>query len=337
MRRFKPLPVDSVGFITNYRCTFQCDHCLYCASPHVHETIDEADLDSLIAQLDRVLGPIPLHIGGGEPLLNFDLVCRLLSRLKETTVRLEYVETNGSSLVTERRQKLHALKHEGLDCLLVSISPFHNAFIPLAVLKEILGDVLDVFGHQGLFPWHTGYLPFLERVSPERKMPVLDYFAHFSQEEIRYQLTRVMYIHPGGRAAYFLAAHLPCRPVEALLQHERAGALASPVHAHVDFKGNYLTGFCSGLRLGNGEGFSLARLYRDGVLLNRFPILALLVSEGVKGLYEHARSAGYSPRREGYVSPCHLCLDMRVFLYFNEAQYEEFYPDFFYEALRPRG
>jgi hypothetical protein len=136
------------------------------------------------------------------------------------------------------------------------------------------------------------------------------------------------------RAAYFLADHLPCRPAEALPHHDCAGALASPIHAHVDFKGNYLTGFCSGLRLGDAEGFSLAHLYQEGVRLSRFPILALLVSHGVKGLYEHALGAGYSPRGEGYVFPCHLCLDIRIYLYFNEAQYEEFYPDFFYETLR---
>ena len=333
MTRFKPIPAESIGLITNYRCTFRCEHCLYCASPQIDEQISEESLMELIRQMDHVLGPVLLHIGGGEPLLYFERIKELLPCLQKTGIVLEYVETNGSSLLTQRLEKLQALREKGLTRLLVSISPFHNAFIPLASLKAVIRDVLAVFGPQGLFPWHTGYLPFLERFSPHETVPVRDYFSRFSREEILRQLTAVMYIHPGGRAAYFLADYLPCFPAESVLQRNCSESLASPIHAHLDYLGNYLTGFCSGLRLGERMGFSLKTLYDDGIGLSRYPILDILVKNGIKGLYAYACGAGYTPLEGGYVSPCHLCLDIRIYLYFREEKYPELYPDFFYEDL----
>ncbi len=333
MTHFKPIPAESIGLITNYRCTFRCEHCLYCASPQIDEQISDESLEELIHQMDHVLGPVLLHIGGGEPLLHFDRIKRLLSCLAGTGIILEYVETNGSSLLKKRREKLQALREEGLICLLVSISPFHNSFIQLASLKAVIRDVLMVFGPRGLFPWHTGYLPFLERFSPYQTVPVGDYFSRFSREEVLRQLTAIMYIHPGGRATYFLADYLPCFPAETLLGKDCSESLASSVHAHMDYKGNYLTGFCSGLRLGEGAGFSLETLYDEGIQLGRYPILDILVKNGIGGLYDYACSAGYAPLKRGYVSPCYLCLDLRLYLYFENEKYPELYPDFFYEEL----
>jgi hypothetical protein len=102
----------------------------------------------------------------------------------------------------------------------------------------------------------------------------------------------------------------------------------------VDYEGNYLTGFCSGLRIGRETGRDLSRLYREGIKMGRYPILDMLVNQGVQGVYEAALKEDYKPREEGYVSPCHLCLDARVHLYFQEQKYEELYPSYFYEELR---
>jgi hypothetical protein len=332
MEYFKPLPAQSVGLITNYGCTFKCAHCLYCASPNIAEDIQNAPLEELVQQIDHALGPIPLHIGGGEPLIYFDRIRHLLAVLRKTEIVVEYVETNGSSFINERRKKLLALQNEGLERLLVSISPFHNAFINLAKIKAIIRDILELYGTNGLFPWHPGYLAFLERFSPRETVAVDDYFSRFSRAEVRHQLTSIMYIHPGGRAAYFLARHLPLYPVETVLEKNCRESLASPVHAHLDYGGNYLTGFCSGLRIGKEVGFSLETLYHRGISLSQYPILEILVHGGIKDLYQHALNVGYKPL-EGFVSSCHLCLDIRRHLYFHEAKYPELYPDFFYEEL----
>jgi hypothetical protein len=191
-------------------------------------------------------------------------------------------------------------------------------------------------GTEGIFPWHPGFLPFLERVSTEETVPLERYVEAFSPSEIRYQLTSVMYIHPGGRGAELLARHLPLYPSEALLGHPCDRALGSPDHAHIDYEGNYLTGFCSGLRIGERTGLDLERLFVDGIPLENYPLLDMLVNGGLKTLYGFALESGYSPRPQGYVSPCHLCLDMRVHLYSGGPDFPELYPGFFYDEL-PRA
>ena len=331
---FRPEPAESVGFITNYRCTFQCKHCLYCSSPKIQEKIDESAIREIIDQIDHVLGKVFLHLGGGEPLIHFPLIKKVLSYLRKTRIIVEYLETNGSFLATDTISKLEALKNAGLDCLLLSISPFHNEFTPVREVKRMVHDIVSVFGQRGIFPWHPGFLRFLEKVSVEDTIPLETYFNVFSPSEILYQLTSVMYIHPGGRGAYLLAKHLPCHPPDVLLHEDCEASLRSSVHAHIDYNGNYLTGFCSGLRIGKQTGFDLNKLYKEGVILSHYPLLDILVNKGLKGLYELGRKEGYVPQPQGYVSPCHLCLDVRLHLYLHVDRYEELYPSFFYEDLR---
>ncbi|MCP4688600.1 MAG: radical SAM protein [Desulfobacterales bacterium] len=334
IRFFKPAPAESMGLITNYRCTFRCRHCLYCSSPDIEESVDEEALHEILRQIDGVLGPVLLHIGGGEPLLHFNMVKGIISRIQETRIILEYIETNGSLLLKKTESRLKELKDAGLNRVLMSISPFHNEFIPVGRVKEILRAIVALFGRGGLFPWHPGYLEYLEQASENRAVSLDDYFRLFSPQTVRGQLTSIMYIHPMGRAARLMADHLPLYPPRDLMEHDCAVHLASPVHAHVDHEGNYLTGFCGGLRIGRRTGFDLDGMYARGVNLDRLPILDALVNRGLKGLVQMGREAGWTPRDRGYVSPCHLCLDLRLHLYKDDNTYEELHPRFFYEELR---
>jgi hypothetical protein len=333
MPSWKPARAESLGLITNYRCTFRCRHCLYCSSPAVQEDPDEERLHHLVDHITETLGPVPIHIGGGEPLLHFERLERLIRRISKTSLLLEYVETNGSLLLTEPARKIRELKSAGLSCLLVSISPFHNEFISLADLTRVIREVVRVLGPEGLFPWHPGFLPFLEKAGTTVPVPLEKFWGFFNQTEIARQLTAVMYLHPGGRGADLLARHLGRRPAEAHWPGPCSQNLSSPVHAHVDYRGNYLTGFCSGLRLGEEAALALSDLFEKGLDLRRYPALEMLLRGGLPSLYSFALRQGYEPVGAGYGSSCHLCLDMRVFLYQQGFRFPEFYPDFLYEEL----
>ena len=330
---FKPLPAESAGLITNYRCTFRCKHCLYCSSPDVEEDVEAAVLFEVIDQMDHALGGIPIHIGGGEPLIHFEMIKKILAHLNKTTLEVEYLETNGFLLIRDTRFRLKQLRSAGLNCLLISISPFHNEFIALNHVKRIIHEIVSLFGQQGIFPWHPGYMPYLEKGSVDKPVPLEEHFSLFSPSEILFQLNSVMYIHPGGRGAYLLAEHLPTRPAETFLEKTCTQSLGSPVHAHIDYHGNYLAGFCSGIRLGEQTGLDLNRLYRKGVDLGRYPLLDQLVNQGLKGLYNLGIKSGFEPDPRGYVSSCHLCLDLRLHLFFEDDGFEELYPRFFYDDL----
>jgi len=329
----KPLPVDSAGLITNYKCTFQCKHCLYCSSPKIEEEVSEEVLREIIEQLETASPRVDLHIGGGEPLIDFERAKRIISYIKTKKITLEYMETNGFLLLKEGVRKLRELKEAGLLCMLLSISPFHNEFISFDNTKKVFEEIVSVFGEEGIFPWHTGYFYFLKKVSPEKPVKLEDFFKNFSKEEILYQLTSVMYIQPGGRAAYLFSDYMDLHPPEMLFKKDCSRNLSSPVHAHIDYRGNYITGFCSGLRIGKETALDMKKLFNEGISLSDYPLLGMLAGGGLKDLYDFALARGYKPRPEGYVAPCHLCLDIRVYLYFNDKKYPELYPDFFYEEL----
>jgi len=295
--------------------------------------VDPHRIHGLVDQIDRALPGVLLHVGGGEPLLDFHLVTGLLARLRRSRIVLEYVETNGSPLLSRTEEKLWALRDAGLNRLLLSISPFHNAFISADRIKGLIREIVRVLGPEGLFPWHPDYLPYLERAGSHAPRPLQSYLEHFTLEEIQTQLTSIIYIHPGGRAAELLAQFLPTFPAHEVLQVDCTPRLSSPVHAHVDHRGNYLTGFCSGLRIGREAALDLGSLYTRGISLEEFPILERLVRGGLKELFRWAEREGYVPRKEGFVSPCHLCLDLRVFMYGLGFQFPELYPDFFYQEL----
>jgi hypothetical protein len=53
----------------------------------------------------------------------------------------------------------------------------------------------------------------------------------------------------------------------------------------------------------------------------------------MKGLLNFALDVGYQELSEGYVSKCHLCLDIRKYLASN-GDYDELKPREFYEQLK---
>jgi hypothetical protein len=298
--------------------------------------VSEGPIFHILDEITRTLPGVDLHIGGGEPLLNLDLIVKVVSRIRGKRIFLEYVETNGALLREGGEEKLRLLRDAGLNRVLLSISPFHREFIPLEETLDAYRAIVRVFGEEGIFPWHPGYLPFLERSPAGSKVSLEDHFLQCSPGEVRHQLTSIMYIHPGGRGAYLLARHMKLSSPEMFLGHQCSRNLSSPVHAHIDQEGNYLAGFCSGLRIGTAAALDLERLYGDGADLAEHPVLRMLAGRGLGELYRHACALGFEPAPEGYVAPCHLCLDLRLFLYNVGFAPDELYPRFFYEELLRR-
>ena len=82
-----------------------------------------------------------------------------------------------------------------------------------------------------------------------------------------------------------------------------------------------------------GSWFELDRLLKQGIDLKNHPVLKYLVKEDMKGLLNFALDMGYQGPSEGYVSKCHLCLDVRKYLVSIE-DYDELKPIQFYEQLK---
>ena len=337
MNRFRPEQADSLGIILHYQCPFRCAHCLYACHPGLGP---EEGLQNLDRVLDAIAAACPealLHVGGGEPFLHRERLIHVLRGIQDRGLILEYVETNGFWTKRPEAQKLlEEVREAGCSCLLLSISPFHNAFLSCRDNQQAYRMIVDIFGPQGIFPWHPRHYPFLERVAPERPVPFEEYAQHFSGPEIRNQLTRINYLHLAGRAAANLSSWFDPLPPEAFLKKKCRPELSSPVHAHVDPQGHYLTGFCSGLQIGNQEGFHLKALFREGIPLEEYPLLEMLTQDHLGDLYSHAERQGFLADPKGYISACHLCGHIRTWLYRRippEKRPRELAPEFFYEEM----
>ena len=337
MSRFRPERADSIGIIVHYECTYRCAHCLYACRPGLNERILTEDLDRLVGAIDRACPRAYVHIGGGEPIVQLDRLVAVVDGIRRRGLFLEYVETNGFWVThPDGRDWLHRVRAAGCRRLLLSISPFHNAFLSCRDNVKAYEMIVDVFGAGGIFPWHPAYYTFLERVDPDRPVPFETYARHFKKEEIASQLTRIIYLHPAGRAALSFGPFLGKRPAVSYEGKRCSQELSSPVHAHVDPYGHYLTGFCTGLQVGNKEAFDLERLYRDGIRLATYPILEMLVKGKLGDLSRFAEGLGFRSDPEGYVSACHLCGHIRTWLYHHfpeENRPTELAPKFFYEEM----
>jgi hypothetical protein len=102
-------------------------------------------------------------------------------------------------------------------------------------------------------------------------------------------------------------------------------------HSHFDLYGNYISGFCGGLRIGSWrEMHQLLEAFYAG---SYPPLVKILIENGPFALFKYAADDyGYIPDEDGYVGKCHLCVDVRRYL----ADSDEFYelqPATFYSML----
>lgn len=92
-----------------------------------------------------------------------------------------------------------------------------------------------------------------------------------------------------------------------------------------------MTGYCGGISLGDAR--NLNSLIENGVNLDDHPILKALV-EDLKELYEIAvEDFGYKELKNGYISKCHLCLDIRRHIVQITDEFKELKPVEFYRHL----
>lgn len=128
---FKPTNKDKLRFnhvhlaITN-KCALQCDHCYAWDHLNKKDKLSETDLTKIIDKL-QVLGTGQIHLTGGEPLLKYELVLKLVDKAKGNSNI--WINTSGYQLTDDYAKKL---KEAGLTGLFISLDHFdehiHNQF-----------------------------------------------------------------------------------------------------------------------------------------------------------------------------------------------------------------
>ncbi|MBW2257888.1 MAG: radical SAM protein [Deltaproteobacteria bacterium] len=298
--------LQSGGIITNYDCASSCAHCLYRSGPHRDaEYISDERVREVCAVVRR-LGCDSVHIGGGEPFAQPDRLARVLELARDEDVHVEYVETNSQWFtdLDEATALLYRYRELGLGQLLVSVSPFHNAAIPFRRVKGVLAACRQT----GISPmvWVPGFLEECDAFDDSVPHRLVEYEERFGPDYLSTVPGRY-WVHLGGRALATFGRILGRKNHESILGASRGGCreLSQTDHFHIDLYGSYVPGLCAGLAI---------RMVDLGEPLDEatHPLLCLLYSGGIRGLYEWAVAThDFTPRESGYLSKCDLCDHMR--------------------------
>jgi hypothetical protein len=324
----------SAGMFLSYKCNSACKHCMYACSPHwPADWISVEDAQRVLRQLARTLrgrrsspGRVGinegLHFTGGEPFLNFDLLLHLVETARRLGIAGVFVETNGfwCQNDTTARERLSALQDAGLDGILISANPFLLEGIPFERTERAVRLSREILSHntmvyQGFFYEQfkdlglKGTLPFEEYL--DRAGHGLDHVELLANGRVPYKLAGLFHTFPASR--FF---GMSCGP-----------ELVRDWHVHVDNYCHLVPGYCGGLSWGDAR--ELDTLCR-GLDLDERPVLQALLSD-LADLYRMGVEFGYE-EREGYISKCHLCVDIRRHLV-RQGEFQELQPKVFYERL----
>lgn len=337
-----PTPVSG-GLILSYRCSAACKHCMYACTPEwSRDRISTDDLELILAQLSETIQPSPegpeamslshgLHFTGGEPFLDFDLLCKAVEIAEGLGIPSTFVETNCAWCVDDRtaREKLRVLKDKGLDGIMISVNPFFLEFVPFERTRRAIRHALEVFG-RNVIVYQLEYYRRFEQRGIRGKVPLEDYLKLEPEEDFSTNLEFFLM----GRAPYALEPILdglfPRHTVESLAAQPCWPPFLRGWHNHFDNYGNYMPGFCGGISLGDCR--QLRTLLDEGVELDDRPVLGFLVKDDLRGLLGFARERGYGEAERGYFSKCHLCTDIRKHLA-AVGNFEELAPREFYTHL----
>src|SRR5262245_25676362 len=117
-----------VALMLTRRCNMTCSHCSVASGPQIKEEPQEAILLGYLRELTAA-GVRSVQLTGGEPMLREQLVLRLLRKCQKLGLS-SVLSTNGfwGSTMRDARQRIKALRRNGLDLLTVSYDRYHAEF-----------------------------------------------------------------------------------------------------------------------------------------------------------------------------------------------------------------
>lgn len=340
METLKISPPASLGLILSYKCNISCRYCIYACSPKwKSDWIDMQDAEVILSELSQTLKKFPylgqnqisfsygLHFTGGEPFLNYKLLLELTKIAYKLNIPLPFVETNCFWAKDSRtaQEKLKKLKEAGLAGILISINPFNIENIAFDRIENAYEAGLKVFGNNTIV-YQKYYMDFFKSIGLKGKLSFDDFLKKINLKDLYNHIELL----PMGRTAYVLEGLFAKYEAREFFGQNCYSELSRNWHVHIDNYRNYIPGFCAGITL--GDALELPRMYKEGINLEKYPILKALIND-IEKLYKFALEYEYAPLNSGYISKCHLCVDIRKYLVEKGFKFEELKPLDYYSHL----
>jgi len=312
---------------------------MYACSPDWNsDWISEHDLVTILKQLSGKINPSPygsdkvslnygLHFTGGEPFLNFELLSKAMEIASELRIPSTFVETNCYWSTDEEtaREKLALLKTKGLKGILISVNPFYLEYVPFDRTERAIRISQELFPGNVMVYQMEYYLQFRD-LGIKKILPLEEYLKMVELNDLQ----RRVELFLTGRAAYQLKDLYPKYKAIYFFDKPCQPPFLRSWHNHIDNYGNYLPGYCGGISLGDAHNLDL--ICKTGIDADSRPILNFLTASDFEGLFQFAtKDFAYEEKSEGYVSKCHLCLDIRKHL--AKEGFEDLAPREFYSHL----
>lgn len=327
----------SCGILLTYKCTGTCKHCMYASSPQWDADWLSSENAKLI--FDQLAGRIQsapygedviginygIHFTGGEPFLNFDKLLELTTLAGEYKIPSRFVETNCAWCTddTVTRRKFRQLKKTGLHGVLISVNPFILEYVPFERTQRAVRISRQIF-HRNAIVYQDFFYHLFKRFDLTETLR-FEEFMRKAPDSFYY-----IELLPMGRAAYELSYLHRKYPARAFFGMSCREELTREWHVHIDNYCNYLPGYCAGTTLGDAR--KLDSLLQ-GIDLEEHPLLDAMVTD-LKNLYDIAvENFKYQDLIDGYVSKCHLCLDIRKHIAEQTDEFKELQPRAFYAHL----
>ena len=308
----------SAGLMLSYRCPSRCACCYVFSGPDVAEPATEMTVEMALdcwTAVRRMAGASGrVHLTGGEPFLDYDRLEQIMQAAQKAGLEgLEKIETNAYWCTDAQlvRQRLSRLKKLGLTRLQISTDVYHQQFVPFERVRLAARIALDLLGPQRVqIRWRDFFAnPIM--VGPMKENQRNKAFLNAMAKRPERLL---------GRAAEKLANLFPLRTYEEFTDINCKQNLLGARHVHIDGSGNVFPGTCIGIVVGkvvSDSKHTLDRLWQQ-FDYRQHPIMSVLIEKGPTGLINLAQQKSYQPK-PGYAHKCHLCYDIRRFLYQKNA------------------
>lgn len=327
-----PEPI-SAGIFLSYKCNSECKHCMYFCSPGwAEDWVSLKDVEKILVQLtgkiqgspygrDRIGVNSGIHFTGGEPFLNFELLLRITKIANELKIPSTFVETNCSWCINDKttRKKLSQLKNAGIVGILISVNPFILEKVSFEKTERAIQISREIFGRNAIIYQEYFYKKF-KSLNIKNSLHLEEFLLKAPESLLYIELL------PMGRTPYTLGDLYWRYPSNKFFGSSCTTELTREWHNHIDNYYNYIPGFCGGISLGDAR--NLDSLLKGIDLVER-PILNALVTD-IQKLYEIGVELGYKELSEGYVSKCHLCIDIRKYIVHQTDKFKELRPKEFY-------
>ncbi len=315
------------GVITNYVCTASCRHCMFGSSPSRPKDFISVDMSQKVAKTLKDAGTYSVHIGGGEPFMNFEALCSLIKALNKYNIGVDYIETNAfwfkdDAFVLDR---LNTLKSLGVTSVMVSVDPFHIEFVPLerAIRLCVLLDKCDF----EYFVWKEQYLrKFIALGIDRTKTYTKDELCSILGEDYITATASEYGLGMNGKALNIAKDLYEYRPASEWLSDTPCRSVSSVSHCHIDLYGNIVPPGCPGISA-EAEDFIGMNFPEE-----KYPVLSRLVNGGISALYSYACEKGFVADEKGYPSRCSLCFAIRKYLNEN-CPSADISPRCFYKSM----